>query len=101
MTTFDEISTDPQANRAYWTRWAQIYLGLARTTSGFPTSSFAKYYLKEFHVAMRNRANQTYLDTPKLCPGCGVEIPDDFLCCGNCPTMDEYGPEDGGCPWAD
>ena len=31
---------------------------------------------------------------PKACPGCGAEIPDDATCCGQCPTIDEYGPLD-------
>ena len=33
-------------------------------------------------------------DEPKTCPGCGAEIPDDPPCCGECPTIDEYGPLD-------
>jgi hypothetical protein len=45
-------------------------------------------------VAQTLRYQNPTPDDPNRCPGCGVEIPDDSRACGECPTLDEYGPLD-------
>ena len=60
MSTYDEISTSPELNRAYWSEWARFYLAMKREHQNDPRQFLS--YRRAFRSAMRARRAAEYLE---------------------------------------
>jgi len=69
MRTVDEIAISVDANYAFWTAYARLYLTLYREHKSVGTAEYAVYARLSkagFRNALRSRRERLYLDTSQL-----------------------------------